>query len=249
MITQEIDGLKINYRIIGEGQPILVLHGWGSQSEKWQKAGELLKEKKFQIIIPDLPGFGKSQEPFQPWNLDDYFNFLGKFVQFLKLKKFHLLGHSFGGAVAVKYALKFPEKIEKLILIAPALYRRDSLKTKFWRKIAKISKIFSFGPFYCQSRKIFYKFFIGKSDYPYAKGIMKETYLKIIKEDLSGLLEKIQIPTLIIWGEKDDIKNIKEAYLINEKIKNSELKTIPEVGHSPHLEVPEILTKIILEFL
>ena len=72
---------------------------------------------------------------------------------------------------------------------------------------------------------------------------------KIIKEDLSEDLEKIKIPTFIIWGEKDKIKKLKEGKEINRKIKNSVLKVISGAGHSPHLEKPELLTKEILSFL
>ncbi|PIR71923.1 MAG: alpha/beta hydrolase, partial [Candidatus Nealsonbacteria bacterium CG10_big_fil_rev_8_21_14_0_10_36_24] len=86
-----INGLKINYKIIGEGRPFLILHGWGSNFEKWQKVGELLVEKNLKVIIPDLPGFGESQKPTIAWNLDDYCNFVEEFVKILNLDKFFLL--------------------------------------------------------------------------------------------------------------------------------------------------------------
>ena len=78
---------------------------------------------------------------------------------------------------------------------------------------------------------------------------MKDTYLKIINEDLSGLLGKVKIPTLIVWGEKDESTPIQEAFLIKEKIAGSELKTLPKIRHNPHFEAPERLSEIILKFL
>lgn len=241
-----IDNLKINYKIAGSGPAILVLHGWGSNSEKWQKIGDLLVNSGMKVIIPDLPGFGKSQEPFEPWGLDNYCHFIERFISVLDLDKFYLLGHSSGGSIAVKYCLKFPERIEKLFLVAPACIRKKTFQKKILATFAKIFKIFSFLSFYCSIRKLFYKFLVRRSDYPYTEGLMKETYLKIIKEDLSDILEQIQIPTIIIWGKKDKIKRIKEAYLIKKKIKNSKLEIILKASHSPHLETPEELTKIIL---
>jgi len=244
-----INDLRINCRIMGEGKPILVLHGWGSNSERWQKVGELLVKKEFKVVIPDLPGFGKSQEPLYSWGLNDYCGFIEKLVLTLKLEKFYLLGHSFGGAVAVKYSFQFPQKVEKLFLVSPACLRKKSLKKRLFFILSKILKIFSFLPFYQKIRKGLYKFIIRKSDYLYAKGMMKDIYLKIIKEDLSDILPFIKISTIIIWGEKDKIKPLKEAYLIKKKIKNSKLEIIPNVGHNPHRESPEKLSEIIIQFI
>ena len=237
-----INGLKINYRIIGEGRPFLILHGWGSNSEKWQKIGELLTEKGVKVIIPDLPGFGKSDKPLKAWNLDYYCNFVEEFVKFLNLDKFFLLGHSFGGALAVKCSLKFPEKINKLFLVGAACIRRKTFKKRFFYALSKIfpSSVFL--------RKFFYKFII-KSDYLSVEGVMKETYLKIIKEDLLDNLSQVQVSTVIIWGGKDDVVKLKDGKIINQKIKNSKLIIIPGGNHDLERKIPEILAKRISENL
>jgi len=240
-----IKGLKVNYKILGEGKPLLILHGWGSRSDNWQRVGEMLAKNGIKVIIPDLPGFGQSDKPSTAWNLDDYCDFVEEFVRILNLDKFYLLGHSFGGALAVKCGLKFPEKIDKLFLVGAACFRRKAFRKKLFYIIAKIFKVFSFLPFYSSMRKGFYKFIVRKSDYSYADGIMKDIYLKIIKQDLSDVLSWIQISTIIIWGEKDKIKKTKEAYLIKEKIQDSKLEIISGVGHSPHLKTPERLAELI----
>ncbi len=244
-----IKGLKINYKTLGEGRPLLILHGWGSRSDNWQKVGELLANNGVKVIIPDLPGFGQSDKPQTSWNLDEYCDFVEEFVKNLGLERFSLSGHSFGGALAVKCGLKFPEKIDKLFLVGAACFRRKAFRKKLFYIIAKIFKVFSFLPFYSSIRKAFYKFIVRKSDYSYADGIMKDVYLKIIKQDLLDVLSRIQISTIIIWGEKDKIKKIKEARLIKEKIQNSKLEIISDVGHSPHLETPGKLAEIISENL
>ena len=248
-----IKGLKINYKTLGEGRPLLILHGWGSSSEKWQKIGELLAQKGVKVIIPDLPGFGKSEEPQKAWNLDQYCDFVEEFIKILNLDKFYpvrdsrgnkkaqnkdisngvyLLGHSFGGSLAVKFSLQHPEKVAKLFLVSAACIRKKSLKNKLFKFISRFFKI---KPLFLR------KFFYRKSDYLSVKSVMKETYLKVIEEDLSDVLEKVKVPTMIIWGAKDKITPIKQAKLIKTKIRNSELKIIPNIGHSPHLEAPEKL--------
>jgi pimeloyl-ACP methyl ester carboxylesterase len=250
-------GIKINNLFINffEFKPedeqglFLILHGWGSRAEKWRKVGELLAENGYKVIIPDLPGFGKSDKPARAWNLDDYCNFVNEFVQHLNLEKFYLLGHSFGGALAVKCSLKFPEKVNKLFLVGAACFRRKAVRKRLFYIIAKILKIFSFLPGYLFLRKGFYKFIVRRSDYPYAEGIMKDIYLKIIKEDLSSFLPLIQTPTVIIWGENDKIKKIKEARLLQEKIKNSKLEILANAGHSLYRKYPEESVKIIIRYL
>ena len=250
-------GIKINNLFINffEFKPeneqglFLILHGWGSRARKWREAGELLAENGYRVIVPDLPGFGKSGKPAIAWNLDDYCDFVNKFVEKLNLSKFYLLGHSFGGALAVKCSLKFPEKIDKLFLVGAACFRRKAVRKKIFYITAKILKIFSFIPGYKVFRKGFYKFIVRKSDYPYAEGIMKDIYLKIIKEDLSDFLPLVSISTIIIWGEKDKIKSVKEGHLIQEKIKGSKLEILPDVGHNPYLNNSQRLVGAILNFL
>ena len=227
-----INGIKINYRIIGEGKPFLILHGWGSCSDKWQRVGDLLAQKGLKVIIPDLPGFGQSEKPKNAWDIDDYCDFVREFVKTLGPDKFYLLGHSFGGALAAKFSLKFPEKIDKLFLVGAAVIRKKTFKNQLLKFISRFLKIKN--PFL---RKLFYR----KSDYLSVRRIMKEVYLKIIKEDLSGILSQVRAPTIIIWGEKDNITPLSDAYKINNKIKNSQLEIISGVGHNLHLEAPEEL--------
>lgn len=243
-----INGLRINFRTIGEGRPLLILHGWGSKSERWQKVAELLAKNGIKVIIPDLPGFGKSDQPQTALEPEEYCKIIEDFIKILNLEKFYLLGHSFGGALAVKCTLDFPEKINKLFLVAAACFRKRSLKKRFFYAISKVFKIFSFLPFYSYVRKGFYKYIVC-SDYPYTDGVMKDIYLKIIKKDLSDILPKIQNPTVIIWGEKDKITPLKEAYSIKEKIKNSKLIIIPEGSHDLEQKLPEKLSEIIIQSL
>jgi pimeloyl-ACP methyl ester carboxylesterase len=238
-----IKGLRINYKILGEGKPLLILHGWGSRSANWQKVGELLAEKGIKVIVPDLPGFGQSDRPKEVWSLDDYCDFVEEFAKNLGLERFSLLGHSFGGSLALKLSLRIPEKIDRLYLVSAACFRRKSIKKRILFVLAKVFKIFSFIPFL---RKAFYKFIVRKSDYSYTDGIMKEIYLKAIKTDLSDILEKIELPTNIIWGEKDGITSLKQAKIINQRIKDSKLIVIPGADHDLNTKYPEELVNAFL---
>jgi len=221
---------------------ILILHGWGSSSKKWFEIKEILEKEGYQVFIPDLPGFGDNPPPSRSWSLTDYTEWLKDFSEKNKLERFFLCGHSFGGGIAVKFSLKYPERVEKLFLLSPALLRKKTFPQKI---IEKIASLFKFLPNFL--KKIIYK--VIKSDYPTTKGVMRETYLKVIREDLTHFLTKLKIPTIIIWGEKDFITPLKQSFLIKEKIENSILEIIKGGGHSFYQEQPEKVSEIILKYL
>jgi pimeloyl-ACP methyl ester carboxylesterase len=245
----KINGIKTNYQVFGEGKPFLILHGWMSNSEKWVPVAELVSQKGFKVIIPDLPGFGKSDDLLVPWNINKYITWTEQFVKELNLGDFYLLGHSFGGALASKIAVKHAQEVKKLFLVSAACIRRKTTKKSFFAKVSKIVKLFYFMPFYAFLRKAFYKFIIRKSDYVYTEGIMREIYLNIVAEDLSFQLPFIKVPTVIIWGDKDDSTPIEDGRIINEKIKNSKFIIIPGADHHLHRKQPEILAEKIIENL
>lgn len=253
----EIKGLKISFIAMGEGRAslpcrqVLILHGWGSKKEKWQFLGKILAEKGIESIIPDLPGFGESEKPKTIWSLDDYCDFVVDFVKELGLEKFYLLGHSFGGAIATKCDWRFPEKIGKLFLVGAACFRRRTFKARLFYIVSKFLKIFSFLPHYSYLRKGVYRFIIRKTDYHLAKGIMREIYLQLVNKDYpsEAVLSQIKDPTIIVWGERDKITPLKDARLINKRIKDSVLEILPKTGHNVHLDCPEKLAEIIIKYL
>lgn len=142
----QVNGLKVFTRIAGKGKPFLILHGWGGNGDRWLSAMNLLKNN-FQVMAIDLPGFGKSEAPQSTWGLDDYAEFITNVADTLNWEKFYLLGHSFGGRIAIKLAIKRPQKIEKLILVGAAgLKHKFNLKTIFGKTLLFIYKKFPLFP-------------------------------------------------------------------------------------------------------
>jgi pimeloyl-ACP methyl ester carboxylesterase len=250
-----INGLKTNLQIFGpastgqggEGKPFLILHGWGSNSDRWATVAEQISKKGFRVFVPDLPGFGKSEMPSAPWNVNNYVNWSLHLVNALGLGDFYLLGHSFGGALASKIAVKHAQEIKKLFLVSAACVRKKTIKKSLFKKMSRIFKAFYFLPYYGLIRKAFYKFVIKRSDYVYVQGILRETYLRVISEDLSFHLPFIKVPTVIIWGDKDELTPLEDAHFINKQIKNSKLIIIPGANHDLNRKQPEILAEKVLE--
>jgi len=238
---------------------LIILHGWQSSKEKWGKVKELLEKeeggsKEIEVIAPDLPGFKAETTLERAWDLDDYVVWLEQFVA--GREKFFLLGHSFGGRVAIKFAVKHSYRLSGLILVSAAGIKKEpTLIRKLMEKGSMLVRKMKFeetpilkniwGVF----KKFFYQFILGKTDYLMASGFLKKTIKNILKEDLSSILEKIEVPTCLIWGEEDKITPLEDAYLMKKKIKLSQLKIMKKVGHTPHLEEPEGLVKLIKEFL
>jgi pimeloyl-ACP methyl ester carboxylesterase len=250
-----INQLSINYKTFGlstEGEVVLVLHGWGKGSDSWVEVGELLAQKGYQVIIPDLPGFGKSAAPDKPWTVNDYVEWVAKFAAELNLEIFTLIGHSFGGQVATKFAAFHQEKVGKLILCAAAIVRKPRLGSRqlLAKYLAKTKVIFQNIPFgiYPILRKIVYRI-AGARDYSQLQGVMTQTFLNVVKESVITFAEKITTPTLIVWGEKDKETPLKDAYEISEAIKNSRLEIISGAGHKLHRTHSRELAKIINSFL
>jgi pimeloyl-ACP methyl ester carboxylesterase len=247
-----VNSLKTNSKIGGKGETILILHGWNGSSDSWKRVIEIL-EGSFNVVCPDLPGFGKSDFPPSSWSLKNFAKWLFNFAQKLKLDNFHLLGHSFGGRVALKFSILYPEKVKKLILVNSAGIKTEfTLRQKVLFKIAQIGNaIFSekiFERFKNRASNVFYKIFRIR-DYAKAKGVMKETMKIILSEDFLPELPKIDKETIIIWGKEDKILPLKYAFIFKENIKNSKLEVLPGIGHSPHLEYPEKLAEILIKNL
>ncbi len=242
-----INGAKTNYQAFGDGKPFLILHGWGSASDRWIKEAEIISAKGFKVIVPDLPGFGESDKLEKPWRDNDYVKWFEEFTKELCVENFYLLGYSFGGALAAKIAVKYPQRVQRLFLVASAVIRKKTAPKDFSARVAKVIKVLHFLPYYAFFRKAVYKFIIRKSDYVYTEGVMKETYLNVISDDISYKLSFIRVPTIIIWGDKDQSVPIEDAHIINEKVKNSKLVIIPGADHLMHKQLPEILAEKILE--
>ncbi len=234
---------------------IIILHGWQSSKEKWQKIKELLENRGLKVITLDLPGFKAETKLKKVWNLDDYLNWVDSFIENCRETPF-LLGHSFGGRIALKYSFKKPSKVKGLFLVSSAgirppkkiVYRVFEKGAWLIRKL-KIEEIPLIKNIWFLARKFFYYFILRRKDYFKTSGFLKATIKNIIKEDLSPILGEIKVPVYIIWGKNDLITPLSDAYLMNEKIKHSRLKILKKIGHTPHLEAPQLLADSIVSFL
>ncbi len=244
-----VENLNINYYQSNDAdrnKTVVFLHGWASEALIFRN----LLNKCSNFITVDFPGFGKSDFPQKAWGVSDYSDFLGKFLNNLNIKNPILIGHSFGGRIIIKYCAQ-GGTAKKIIIIGGAGIRNKSLKLFFYNAGAKAFKFLFSLPglnvFYKGIRGKFYKA-IKSEDYVNS-GKLKETFKKIISEDLSEDIRKIRSNTVLIWGEKDAETPLIDGIKMNKLITNSKLCVIKDSGHYVFLDNPNEFNKIFLKEL
>lgn len=243
-----INNQKVYYQKVGKGKDLIMLHGWGQDVSSFWPSVELLKDK-FTLWLIDLPGFGKSDQPNKASGTKEYAENIAEFIKKNKIKKPSLLGHSFGGKVSIKFASMYPEVIDKLILVgASGIKPVPSIRKVLIYPLAKIVHHLVPDIFNLKTaiRKKFYHRI--ESDYENA-GLMKDTLLKTIKEDLTSNLKEIKNLTLIIWGEEDGAVPLRYGKQMYRLIKNSKLITVEGQGHFLHVHQPERFAKYVADFI
>jgi pimeloyl-ACP methyl ester carboxylesterase len=247
----QVAGLRIHYVALGEGAPILLLHGWGTQLESLTPVIEHLARKR-RVFALDFPGFGASEFPPQDWSVGDYTNWLARFLDQFGLEKLDLLGHSFGGRVAIKFSAACPERVSRLILIDSAGVRQYDTTPRF-RLIqagARLGKpLLNLLPVRLRKR-VQWRLYraAGSTDYLTA-GRLKGTYAKVIAEDLEPFLPQVRARTLLIWGEADKATPLADARVMAAHIPDNRLVVIPNAGHYPFLDQPERVFAALDDFL
>ena len=236
---KKIKGIDTSWFEIGQGQPIIVLHGWGASSLSWQSTASHLASLGYCLIVPDLPGFGQSSEPAVPWSLNDYVDWLQIFIQERDLSDFILLGHSFGGRLVIKFvgsAGSQADQIKGLVLCGAAGLRDNRwvscLKRSFFLMLAKLGKLVlvPFSGLRSFAQKMLYR--VAKEhDYEKSSAIMKQILRLAVREDLTDDLPEITSQTLLVWGAEDKFTPLRDAEKMNKLIKKSLLVVIENSGH------------------
>jgi len=235
---------------------LVLLHGIGASAERWSKVIPYFTDH-FRVIVPDIVGFGYSDKPTVEYNIPFFVKFLEDFLNSLGIKKTSIAGSSFGGLVAAEFAIKKSQMVNKLVLISPAGTMKGSTRTleeyilaslypthdNVWRAFINMA----FDPRTVTEQTI--EDFIDRMKLPNAKYAFMSTMLGIRNTpNLSSRLEKILSPTIIVWGEQDEMIPVKYAddYM---KIPKSNLLVIPKCGHTPFTEKPKIFSKLAIDFL
>jgi len=249
---------KIVYYEKGKGTPFLVIHGWGGSTSPVHnlKFQEIMAKNGFRVFVIALPGFGDSSLPTLKSNEDEITESVIKFADKLKLKRFFLYGHCFGGLIAIKIGRLYPHRVKGIILCATpspfvikSLMRAGYLGLILFLLIAELSQIF-LPPvsFFKRLRKWLHRQF---KFYQRKKATMWRAWKRIMNKDFEKVffdIEKVTTPVLIILGTKEN-PLIKSGVNFFKQIPNSVLKILIGANHSVQIDAPERLAEEIVNWL
>nr|WP_300094221.1 alpha/beta hydrolase [Sedimentibacter sp.] len=247
----DIDGLKINYITEGSGSDVLLLHGWGGSIQTMMPIFNILKDK-CRVTALDLPGFGESDIPGRPWNSYDYAECMKKFIDKTGLKSIILFGHSHGGRISIILSGKY-NMVKKLVLIDSAglIPKREAkyyFKVYSFKLLKKLYTAFSWGKSKDEKLEKFYKKY-GSADYKQSQGVMRQTMVKVINDNLESLLPEIKNPTLLVWGENDQDTPLYMGKIMEDKIQDSGLVVFKGAGHYSYIDCYDQFKAVINSFL
>ncbi len=269
-------GMKVHYRDEGKSSdslPLILLHGMSSSLNTWDSVALELKKSR-RVISLDLPGFGLTgPSPENTYNFDYYSKFIDSFTNHLQIKRFILVGNSMGGAISWHYALHRPKALAKLILIDAAGYPKKGESGSLGFTIAStpvINNLLLYATpkllvrksletiYFEQSRvtdaqvERFHDVAIREGNRAVALQIFKGSFASSSNKfgnSPSEQIQQIKTPTLILWGEKDQLISVENVSNFKKDIVGSVSEVYPNVGHVPMEEAPNKVVKSILSFI
>ena len=253
------NNLSISYNRVGvqDKKPLIILHGWGSNKQVMMPLAKQLSDIR-DCYVFDLPGFGNSSIPHEPWSVDDYADLIHEFIDNQEFDSVDLLVHSFGGRMALKLCARPNAKqyINRVLITGGAGMKPKRGWKYYLRKYtAKLLK----APFLILPSSLRGKALgwlrntslwkaLGSSDYSKLEGTMRETFVKTVTEYLEPCLPKIPHEILLLWGENDEAAPLYQAKRMEKGIEHSELVVIEHAGHYAFLDRPSHFTSIAKAF-
>jgi pimeloyl-ACP methyl ester carboxylesterase len=246
------DGLDIHCRISGEDHAgdVVILHGWGATLETMRPLHDLV-EHAYRTISLDLPGFGQSSPPPSAWDTTQYAEFVQGFLAHLGVSRPVLIGHSFGGKLSIR--LGAAGVAGKLVLV-------NSTGIVLPRPLGVRAKVAAYKGFKLAVRlclpdplrervEVWAKRRLGSTDYRQASGLLRETLVKTVNEDIRDLLPRIAVPTLLLWGDADRATPVAGAEIMRGLIPDAGLVVLKGAGHFSFLDKPYETRLVLASFL
>jgi pimeloyl-ACP methyl ester carboxylesterase len=261
-------GMNVHYRDEGpqtDTLPIVLLHGTSSFLQTWDACTEEWG-KSHRVIRMDLPGFGLTGPiPTGDYSIEGYVSFLHAFLTKLNVHAFYLAGNSLGGSIAYVYAATYPEKVKKLVLIDPAGYPITGAKGALAFRIAQIPVVNHLFKI-LTPRNIVRK---SLEDVYGNKNLVTDSLVEVYRDMAiregnraamiarlnmpqpsdTAVIKSLRMPTLVIWGELDQLIPVSHAYKFQRDLPNDSLVILKDIGHIPMEESPNIVAPLVAGFI
>ena len=257
----QIGDHRVVYSEGGQGEPIVLLHGFGASADSWNRFAKPLT-KRYHVIAPDQPGWGASTRiESASYGYTAQVERLRQFLSALGLKRVHMVGHSMGGFIASAYAARYPDEVITLGLIAPhgmvepepSELFRDVAKGDNWLVATTrpefdrlLNKVFAKRPY---APKAVLNYLADHAIRNSAQSAKIFAEMQTNEPPLADRLAKITAPAWIVWGDQDRVLHVSSANLFRQGIRNSEVMIIPGSGHMPLVENAGACSKAWLAFV
>lgn len=246
-----VNSLLTTYQKLGEDHKptLLIIHGWGDSSAGWLAFGKQLAWH-YQIVIVDLPGFGRTDMPTDVWGLDDYAAFVAAFMKKIKLKPTAIIGHSNGGAIAIRGLAQGTLHTEKLILLASAGVRSEYKgRKRVLRIVAKTGKALVMPLPNSIKQRLRRKLYTTVGSDMLVAEHLQETFKRVVGDDVQADAAALDLPVLLVYGQNDVATPSSYGRLLHERIDGSTLEIIGDAEHFLHIDQPKKVLKAVEEFL
>lgn len=269
----ELHGRRVIYRVAGSGPPIVLIHGMLNSSSHWRRVALELADD-FTVIAPDLIGHGDSAAPRGDYSLGAHAASIRDLLAAIGIDRATIVGHSLGGGVAMQFFYQFPQRVQRLVLISSGGLGREVKATLRSAALPGVSPLLSLtirprllGGLALAGARLrehgaewgVYLQAAARAMRPLQSAASRHAFLHTLRSviDMRGqrvsatdrlyLLETM--PTLIVWGERDNTIPLKHGREAHEAIPHSSFRTLPRAAHFPHLEDPEGLSLVLREFM
>ena len=240
----EDNGVRLYYEHQGhQGAPLLLLHGWGGSAQSFLPLTRDFQSVR-QVYAVDFPGHGNSPEPPKPWSVTEYMELIYAFMRKTGILGADIVAHSFGGRVTLLLAAEHPEAVGRLLITGGA-----GLKPKSDGKVSRRTRVYrflrgcadnpltrrAFGKRVDDWREALVQRF-GSADYRALTPSMRQTFNRILQQDLADCLPRIQAETLLIWGTEDTATPLWMGEQMEREIPNAALVRFEGLGHFAYLD-------------
>jgi len=265
-IKNKKDDVSIYYEVLGEGEPIALINGVFMNTKSWFYQYTVLS-RKYRVILHDLRGQWNSDKPKheQYYSIEIHADDLKELLDFLNLKKAHIVGTSYGGEIALQFAIKYPEYVRSLVVITAVSEIHLDLKLTAlrWLEGALTRNAYRFvlswiNDVYSDDylnrmgwnfvERLINLYSAGEFDFE-AAALLLKSFLKLEENPLTPHLKKINAPTLVVAAEKDRVKPVKYSEIISENIDGSVMVVLRNAGHAAIIESPDAVNMLILGFI
>ncbi len=254
--TAMVKGRKLVYYEQGQGSVVILLHGLGADSHHWAaNIGPL--SSTFHVIALDQIGYGKSDKPVMHYSVPNFTEYLAGFMEALNIPKASLVGNSLGGWIALDFTIRHPDRVEKLVLVdAAGLHPTSPLRMPKggWKDLTPFNTHWFFD--LMEANKAWATTDLGPQGFErHAKNGDSYTIASSVAEMVVGRefedkkLDKVQTPTLIVWGRDDMLIPLAMGEHFNKGIAGSQLIVIEGTGHIPMVGKPDEFNPLVQKFL